>query len=431
MNITWIPRTLQRSGGTFARYRVSLGVALTTLACSLTGTIADAQQLKSLQHGGQSFPVVQASEASSLFSEQITQFDSEIDQVACLGGARSNRGNSCNTGQYGSSQCSGQCGGYCGGAACGISCPTCQPYYYGQVDALMMRREGLSGFTRSRFFDLDEYDFELGPRITIGSVPDCVSGTEVSLTGPMKWEMANSVAGLRGNTFLSERVPGVLLGSTIPDQDIGFTFLYDPEISPADDPNDAVALQTQRFESTYWSIEASQTSIAWDVAKLLFGARYISFEEEYTYTASDGPTPAENGILYSNTTNDLIGLQVGLDMFTPVCRFGSTYLRARAGGYWNLAEATTIVNDQDERLYGSRDDDGNFAAMFELSNGVSYQFGEMLSVHAGSEVWYLAEIATVEDQLPGVVGARAPSRGIQTGDDVLFVGFNVGATLKY
>jgi hypothetical protein len=427
MNIIWIPRTAQYDSELVRRASVGFAVVLTALACSFTSSISEAQQISSLQHGGQTFPVVQASEMAGLLSmpslqTPLTDFDSEISQVACVNGGRGN----CRTGGTG-----GRNGNNCG-SACG-GCPTCQPYCYGRVEALMMRRQGLDNFTRSREFDLDDVDFEFAPRITIGTVPDCVSGTEVSFTGPFNWETSRSVQNVSGRTFLSERVPAVLGGGGgLADQDILYTMLYDPEqVGPVDDPDAPIAFQQQRYQSDYWSVEASKTSMAWDIAKLLFGARYISFSEEYSYVASDGPAAADNSFIFSDTTNDMIGLQVGIDMFTPICRNTSTYLRARAGGYFNMSEATTVVDDQAQRLYGIRDDDNSLAAMFELSNGVQYNLGEMLSIHGGSEIWYLAEVATAEAQLPGLVGARAPSRPIDSGDDVLFVGFSFGATLKY
>jgi len=441
MNITWIPRTLARYSEVALRSGVALGVALTTLAWSCSGTVADAQQVRSLQHGGQSFAVVPASQATNLmsmpsFSAPLSDLDQAIAQVGYDGGScASGRCGSgrIGGGQCGNGQCSGQCGGDCGGSQSGLNCPTCDPYRYGRVDALMMRRQGLDRFTRSREFSLDEYDFEFAPRFTFGIVPDCVSGTEVSFTGPLNWDMSRSVTGRSGQTTLAELIPGNLLTSPILDQTIGFTQLFDTEdpVGVGNFPDDPVGLQRQHYESTYWSVEASKTSMAWDIAKLLIGARYISFEEEYSLTASNGAAAEQNGFLLSNTTNNLIGLQVGIDMFTPVYRNTSTYLRARAGGYWNMSEATAIVDDQTERLYGMRDEDGNIAGLFELSNGVHYKFGEMLSVHAGSEVWYLAEVATAERQIPSLVGARASSQSIETGDDVLFVGFSFGATLKY
>lgn len=469
MNMTWLSRThyLCPSFCTSATALRALTLGTAIASAALFGPIdrASAQQINHLQHDGKSFPVVQASEAASLMTlpDSFAQLQgtsspattaSPIQQVGLLDG--------CDAGSCGNSggvlfsglhnrQSSGSCGpnGNCGnGASCYggtgcMECPTCDPFRYARVEAVMMRREGLEGFTRSQNFALDEYDFEFGSRITIGSVPDCVNGREISFTGPLNWDMSSSIDNATGQTLLLELIPANVLGSLIPEQTIGLSLVYDPEDVTLngdgtaidafnDNPADLVLNQRQRYESQYWTTEISQTMMAWDIAKFSFGGRYINFEEEYSYTASNGPAADQNGFILSQTTNNLIGLQVGLEIFSPICVQNlSTYTRGRAGIYYNLMEGSAIVDDQGDRLSGFSDDDGGFAGMFELSNGVEYRCGEMLSIHGGSEVWYLAEVATAEQQLPGLVGARAASQGLQDGDDVLFVGFSFGATLKF
>lgn len=461
MNMTWFPQTANYRYATKMFRAMSLCTAMASSAF-FAGGDASAQQQASLLHEGQSFQVVRATDALSSVTpseDTIALGGSGIQQVGMLsncddgscgtsGGGLFGHFNSNLTSSCGNGSCSpGGNGGYMGSSSCYgggscMECPTCQPYKYARVEAVYMRREGLSNFTRSNNFSLDEYDFSWAPRVTIGSVPDCVNGTEISFVGPLNWDMSNSISNATGQTFLQELIPARALGSPIPEQTIGFTFQYDPEdvtldvngniVSFDDDPLDPVNLQRQRYESTYWSAEASQTMMAWDIAKFSFGGRFINFEEDYSYTASNGPAANQNSFIASSATNNLIGLQVGLDVFTPIfCEHLSTFLRAKAGAYWNLSEGSAIVDDQGERLSGFSDDDGTLAAMIEISNGVQYQLGEALSVHAGSEFWYLSQVATADQQLPSLVGAQAASRGLSNGEDVLFVGFNFGATLKF
>ncbi|TWT65382.1 hypothetical protein [Allorhodopirellula solitaria] len=453
MNSPWKLLTTQRDGEPVLSSRMGLAASIATLAWSLSGSMADAQQQRTLQHDGHSFEVVSASDMSSVFEMSGGEsVGSEFDRNFPLAQGSQFAGGQLASSSCGDGQCSGSCGGQCGDSACGVGggyrgglfghsrncggpCNDCQPFCYGRVEAVYMQRDGLDNFTRARSPDLwlDDPGFEPAPRITIGTAPDCVSGCELSFTGPLNWEMNNTAVLKNGQTLLTERIelpgPG---GIGTFQQDIAFTMLYDPTLtSPVDDANDPVLFQRQRYESTYWTVEASKTSMAWDIAKLLIGPRYIRFDEEYSYTASNGPAPDQNAAIYSEASNDLIGLQVGADIFSPICRSTSAYFRGRAGGYYNLAQSTAFVEDQATWLYGESDEDNGFAAMFELGGGLQYQICEMFSIHGGGELWYLTQVATAENQIPTVVGVNTPYRGTQSSDDVFFAGFNVGATMKY
>ena len=448
MNMTSFYNTLSGSAmktKCFQTMKWGLAIALTGL---LSGdTEVQAQGPQSIQHNGNSFSVVQASDALGMMSipqesAPLSNLDETIQQVGFCGGNCGSKG--CDGGCDGSGTgcgSAGSCGGgSCGGGSCGgssygagsscnyggggcMECPTCDPYRYARVEAVYMRREDIDNFTRSQLFDLDEYDFEWAPRVTFGCVPDCVNGTEISFTGPLNWDTSNSLANGNGRTFLTENNAAVT-------PDAGFVFLFDPA-DLGDSADDPINFQRQQYESTYYTVEMSQTMLAWDIAKFSFGGRYISFEEDYSYTASNGAAAVDNGFIASSTTNDMIGLQVGLEIFTPVCNHISSFMKAKGGLYYNLADSQAVVQDQGELLYRSNDDDGTFAGMFELSNGIQAQLSEMLSVQAGTELWYITEVATAGDQIPSLVGTSVGRRGIDTSDDVLFLGFSFGATLKF
>src|SRR6056297_1921273 len=175
---------------------------------------------RSIQHDGRSFTVVPASEASVLnFGEALETASSpsasgsaasnSIDligfQSRLLGCDDDGCGDGSGHGSCGSGGCGNAYGGssamagfgsgagFGNGSGGGLACPTCDPYCYVRAEALYMRRNGLDNFTRSRNFRLGDHDFEIGPRITIGQVPDCVNGTEFTFTGPLEWTNTSTV----------------------------------------------------------------------------------------------------------------------------------------------------------------------------------------------------------------------------------------------
>lgn len=436
MNIPWKSHT-NRHVESIRRSSMGMAAGIATLAWSLSGSLADAQQ-RTLQHDGRSIDVVPAAQVASVFdssSEEfvVSEFGQNFPQV---------QGSYCDEnfggGNFGSGSCrNGSCGsssarrGLLGvnRSGCNDGCATCNPFCYGRVEAVYMRRGDLDNFTRSRTAGLmlDEPDFEVAPRITIGTAPDCVSGFEASFVGPLNFDTSRTAVGANGRTLIADT-----------EQADGIFRLYDDPTGPVPTPD---SVQFQRYRSDYWSVEASKTSMAWDIAKLLFGPRYIRFDEQYDYTgASNAATSLRSGSIDTRARNNLIGLQIGADIFSPVARSTSAYFRGRAGGFYNDAESTTYVNNSvfpmggpavNAARYGGRDSHGGFAAMFEIGGGLQYQISEMFSVHGGGELWYLTQVATAEDQIPTVVGIGAAYRGTKASDDVFFAGFNVGATMKY
>ena len=269
-----------------------------------------------------------------------------------------------------------------------------------------MERSGNERFTLSPNFGMSGWDYEWGGRVTIGSVPDCVHGYEIGFTGVLDWDMAGSISGAGINTLLSPAAPFVAANIS--------------EFSNA-------TFQSQTYNAEYWSIEANRTLVGWDVAKLLAGMRYISYDEDYNYFSQG---TAGTGLLRSNVENQLIGIQGGMDLLYPISKHGFTDFRARVGGFVNLGESQFQVLNAGNLQVSNASDDEEIAGVFEMSTGVRYQLGPALSIRGGVEIWYLTGIGSAVDQFSSAIFPAAGSRTILD-DDVLMTGISFGADLRY
>ncbi|MEO1528737.1 MAG: hypothetical protein AAFX06_25230 [Planctomycetota bacterium] len=308
----------------------------------------------------------------------------------------------------------------CGPAACNGSCGQtsnvcgipCDPYRYVNVEALIMDRGSDDSFTLSRSFLIEEFDFEWAPRITFGSVPNCVNGYEFTWVGPLEHDRRTTQRAAAGLFSVLSAAP---------------TFNAD-FIAPFNNAQ----FHDQLYESTYYSAEANRVLVGWDVVKVLLGARYIRLEEEYLFsTIGTGPLPGgATGALASNTENNLIGLQAGLDMVYPIAQYASTDFRLRGGVYANIAESDVQLFNQGAIVLRNAPDDVDIAGVFEFGSGIRYQLGEALTIRAGGEFWYITGVATAPGQIQRVVSNSLGSN-LDIEDDVFYYGGVFGAEFRF
>lgn len=340
---------------------------------------------------------------------------------------------SCATGNCGSSSCrSGSCGplgsrnglsgpGFdlggnprlgAGGNVCG---PTCNPYRYGSIDMLYMKHNDLNSFGSPAPFNLGDFDYELGVRVTLGTVPDCHSGYEVSFLGPFRWDSSSQMTSAIDDINAS-LVPGLPIAVA------GLSTFFDADRAAQD------------LQAELMSFELNRTMIGWDVIKLLYGMRYIQYDEDFLYTSGRSvvgpPGDPGVGILASRTENHMIGGQVGIDLTYPVtCRVWSD-LRARAGVFANFAENRFQVTNNNVLQIFNEADTTELAGMIEFGGGLRYYLTNNFHIRGGGELLYITEVATALDQF-GPVMAPGTGRAINAGDSIFLFGFSVGAELKF
>ena len=294
----------------------------------------------------------------------------------------------------------------------GNLCAPCEPFCYVSFDALVMQRHS-NNFTASPGFLMDNYDYEWIPRLTIGRVPDCVHGCELSFTGVAEWNRFGAASNPSGGieTYLTPVLPFTTADMS--------AFI------------DSIA-QSQALTAEYWSVEANKTLVGYDVAKLLFGIRYIDYQETYTYLAErDIPgalTPTTFGSLTSEVKNRLLGLQGGLDLLYPICNRGYTDFRSRAGVFANFADLDfDFINNLDTALI-INDNGVNVAGVIEIAGGLRFQVTDCISIRAGGELWWFGEMATATDQFRNQIGGN---NRVRTKDNFFVAGGTFGAELRY
>jgi hypothetical protein len=291
--------------------------------------------------------------------------------------------------------------------ACGIPC---DPYNYVIVEGLYMERSGEDNFSLTRNVRMDEFDFEFAPRITLGTLPNCVNGFEFTWIGPLDFSRAVTAVDPAGNIDSVLQAGGTFDGTLL---------------DPFQDSN----LQVQSYNSEYWSAEVNRTVVGWDVAKVLFGGRFIRIEEDFGY-AAEKDVFSSFADLTNSVENSLVGLQIGLDLLYPVARNLYTDFRGRAGAYMNFAESNTRLRNQGVTVVELTRDDEELAGVFELGGGLRYQLGRALSIRAGAEMWYITAAATSAGQINNPVTEAFASQ-IDIGDELFYYGFNAGAELRF
>ena len=339
----------------------------------------------------------------------------------------------------GTAACGGACGtfaGSCSTGSCGVNnytrsfganlanpCAPCDPYCYISVEGLYMDNDGVNNFSLSPHFFLEDFDHELGSRITIGSVSNCVRGYEVSFVGPFEWDQSRRLSGvgLLSTNLRPGDVGSIAQLSSFAD----FSALAPP--TPLNIVVPTATEQRQRYEAEYWSLEANRTLRAGEFAKLLIGTRYINYDELYIF---DSLSPVGPGQLASRTNNDLYGLQIGMDLLYPICCHGYTDFRFRAGGFVNSASHLFRLVNEGALVRASANDTTELAGLIEIGTGIRYQVGEILSLRAGTELWYLSQIASAPGQFRRTITQRT-GRNTRASDDVLMTGISFGAELRY
>lgn len=299
--------------------------------------------------------------------------------------------------------CAAECSpGYGPDASCNIS-------YYFNYDALWLRREGSRRFSLTQNTFMDNPDFEWGGRYTVGKMCDCVNAYEFVYAGPFRWTRTSDVSGAGNINSRFAAFP-----TTLADGFNGANRHY------------------QQLKSDLDSFELNRRWWAWDAISTLVGIRYLRYEDNYSlYSIRPGGGPGPINSRYrDDIKNDMVGLQIGGDVYMPTSLRTLISFKGKAGAYANFnGREVQIINDATTSLRNAFDD-VNIAGLIELGANGIYQVTPSVRLNAGYEAWLMPGVATVSRQRPNFLNAGSGT-AIRSTDTIAFHGFSFGAQVLY
>jgi hypothetical protein len=244
------------------------------------------------------------------------------------------------------------------------------------------------------------FDLAAGGRFTAGYYPTLRSGFEVSFMGLVDWNDSETFVSDSGETLRASFVDPVRAGQ---DDDIALSPRNTNQVE------DFVAARSQRldYESDLDSLElnyryALTSPSDRSYTTLVAGFRYMSIDEEFMFTSNDGASRLGGrlGTYEIDTSNDLLGLQIGVDSGVQITRNLGLDVRVRGGLMLNFNDqSSTFVNDNGiPTVLSGSESDTSLASLVELEGSASWDIGDNFTLKAGYQLLALSGIALAPSQ---------------------------------
>jgi hypothetical protein len=191
------------------------------------------------------------------------------------------------------------------------------------------------------------------------------------------------------------------------------------------------SLEWNRYEQThssrFRSYECNKRWITDDLGNTFFGLHVIDYRENYRLPSVDG---YGSGTLDLETGNLLLGLQGGMELWHPISQRLALGGQGVLGLYGNDADGSWSVDLNDGSALRRADGKFPLAASFGFDAKCRYQFTSRLQAFGSYRWWYLAGMATVDDQTIGPLVPDTPF-ALSTDEGFLLQGATCGLEIVF
>jgi hypothetical protein len=261
------------------------------------------------------------------------------------------------------------------------------------------------------------------------------NGTTWSNGGLMGSLGEDTAGGYRFGWYLNpmERYEFAFLGSFVWERSAEYSGPVNSWLNPsASEPAWFDSFQgSQEHEQTHTarlrSYELNKRWITDDLGNHFFGLQIIDYQEMYGLESQDPDGDADLGL---ETTNLLIGLQTGIELWRPISQRIALGGQAFAGLYGNFADGGWRVEVEETDRIARGDEGSQIAGSFGFDAKVRYQWNSRWQAFGGYRWWYLAGVATVDDQTIGPLASDTPF-ALSTDAGFLLQGATFGIELLY
>jgi len=302
-------------------------------------------------------------------------------------------------------------------SCCGSPCDVCGRRFAVNVGAVFMQRQSpesqlllFSPTTRTERINASGFQFDTAPGLDIGLIAydiEPLFDLELRATWLDDWS-TQSTQTFTGSVVQIDASPP--LGTS--------------------GPRDAIAVYNSEFLSTElnaryrWAGQYSDLTI-------VLGLRAIQFDEQLQFTLSDPNAILPDELVQTQTTNRLVGLQLGAEhVFANGSNWCLTF-KSRVGLYGNpgrqRSQLVSLANPPVTFRAGGGT--GNVAYTAELGITGKYRLSNCLNIVAGYQVMVLDGLALATDQL--AVTDFLDQSGYNNDGSVLMHGATVGVEFVF
>ncbi len=271
----------------------------------------------------------------------------------------------------------------------------------------------------------NSFRYEPGMRLTAGRILGRDAGNrdhyvEFSYLGGFDWSKSEQITATDTKSIFTNLAPGGLpVVDGIPNVPVvvdGFSFA-DRQAFQYTSELDSFEINFRFRGRPGRDIVALQPDGAWvrhsessGIRGFLFGLRFMTKDESLLYTSSadeiDNPNAqqdfeAESGSYQVDTSNDMIGPQLGIELLE---RYDQFYIggRGKAGLLVNFADRTSTINTavgETTSLQTEKLDDEHLAAVLEAGVMAAYQIRPYLALRVSYDAMYITGVAQANDNL--------------------------------
>jgi len=256
------------------------------------------------------------------------------------------------------------------------------PRFSFAIDSIWLRRGGDEGTSWSHGGSLGGFGEDQSAIYRIGWYSNPMERYEFAFLGSMVWSRNEEHLGPVSGLF----APSML-------QPAWFDSFQDSQ------------RHEQFHKARLRSYELNKRWITDDLGNYFIGLHTIDYQETYRLQSFDADGAGALGL---STTNLLAGLQGGMELWRPISQ------RIAIGGqglcelYGNFADGDWQVDAENAGSFRRGDEKFQLAASIGLDAKVRYQFTSRSQAFAGYRWWYLAGMATVDDQTIGPLANDTP-----------------------
>lgn len=281
------------------------------------------------------------------------------------------------------------------------------PRWIAGYDTVWLKRAGDESTTFSHSGELGSFGVDQASRVSLAWQSDPMEYYEFVLLGSLVWNRS-----LVSDSSLSS-VETQLQGS--PSEPNWLTNI------------NGASSHTQVQRANLRSYELNKRWITDDLGNSFFGLNIIDYSEQFRF---DSVRNGNTGSMGIDTTNLLAGLQGGIELWHPISQRIALGGNGLTGLYGNFAHGDWRMDSGSGSSFATAADQFRIAGTLGLGARARYQFSSHCWAYGGYQWWYLAGLATVDNQPIGEVSSTA-SLDMTTNAGILIHGASCGLEFRF